>query len=57
MMNTETKTVSKGDTVRSDRIGECGFVHYILPDSMAMVQFPIWGRTFVHTQELEKVEV
>ena len=51
-----TMQVRKGDTVRSDRIGECGFVHYVLPlPPMAMVEFPIWGRTFVYTDELVKV--
>ena len=50
--------VSKGDVVRSRTTAASagnGFVHYILPDGMAMVQFPVWGKAYIHTGDLEKV--
>lgn len=52
-------TVRKGDIVRSRLMKQTagnGFVHYILPDNMACVEFAIWGKTFIPVSELEKVQ-
>lgn len=51
--------IAKSDIVRSRVMGVSGghgFVHYILPDNMACVEFPVWGKTYIHTNDLEKVE-
>jgi len=50
--------VAKGDTVRS-RWGEFkgnGFVHYILPDGMALVEIANRLRLWTMVDSLQKVE-
>lgn len=53
-------TIQKDDIVRSVVMGEFGgngWVKYILPDGMALVEFPIWGKAYIPVNRLEKVEV
>lgn len=52
--------IKKDDVVRSVVMGEFGgngWVKYILPDGMALVEFPIWGKAYIPVDRLEKVEV
>lgn len=52
--------IKKGDVVQScvmgDTIGN-GFVHYILDDGTAFVEFGIYGKVWTHVDHLTKVEV
>lgn len=52
--------IAKDDIVRSIVMGEFGgngWVKYVLPDGMALVEFPIWGKAYIPVDRLEKVEV
>lgn len=55
-----TMRIAKDDIVRSIVMGEFGgngWVKYVLPDGMALVEFPIWGKAYIPVDRLEKVEV
>lgn len=52
--------ISKGDTVRSSTVAAIagnGFVHYILPDGMAMVEFAAGRKAYIHTDNLTTVDL
>lgn len=49
--------IKKGDIVRSDNRRGNGFVHYILPDNTASVEFLNGWREWIHVNNLTKVEV
>lgn len=55
----ETMQIQKSDNVRANVWGkeEVGFVLYILPDGVAMVDFGgVIGKHYIHTDTLAKAE-
>jgi len=59
-MEAAVAAIKKDDIVRSIVMGEFGgngWVKYVLPDGMALVEFPIWGKAYIPVDRLEKVEV
>jgi hypothetical protein len=54
--NVEAKmAIAKSDIVVSAAVNGNGFVHYIMATGMACVEFPVWGKAYIHVDDLTKV--